>query len=64
MEPELEAMAGDWPADDRKSMAKKLKRWAKQLEFSAIILEIDASPGGGRRPAELRYLAKRFLSQN
>jgi hypothetical protein len=47
LEPELEEIAGLWPAAKRFEVARKLKRWAKQLRISALIM---ASDGRGQKP--------------
>lgn len=38
LEPELEALAGDWTPELRLRNARKFRRWFKQLEFSAYVL--------------------------
>ena len=55
MEPELEELAGDLTPGQRRAMAGKMKRWIKQLEFTALILEIDSAP----KPPETTAKGKR-----
>lgn len=61
LEPELEAIAGELDAHGRKRVAKKFKRWAHQLEVSAVILISDAAP---RPRRALRRLSPRRLLLN
>lgn len=61
MEPELEAIAGAMDPNQRREMAKKMARWSKQLEFTALILELDAAP---RRPGVLKRVSRRHLLLN
>lgn len=44
LKPELEEIAGDLNAWQRREMARKLRRWSRQLEISALILISDAAP--------------------
>ncbi len=44
LEPELEELAASWSPEKRRVMAKKLRRWARQLDVSAHILTSDHSP--------------------
>ena len=61
LEPELEEIAGDLNAWQRRGMARKLRRWARQLEISALILLADAAP---KPPPALRPIAPRRLVLN
>ena len=61
LEPELEERASLWTPTKRRAMAKKLERWAHQLEFSALILEAEAAP---KPPPRLKVLPPRKLALN
>lgn len=61
LEPDLEEIAGDLNASGRRAMAWKLRRWARQLDVSATIIDLDSAPT--RRPS-LRPLARRRLLWN
>ncbi|HUC84239.1 MAG TPA: hypothetical protein VL970_03525 [Candidatus Acidoferrales bacterium] len=61
LEPELEEIACLWPPAKRFEMARKFRRWARQLRISGMILFRDAHPGA--RPA-LRLLALRKARLN
>ena len=61
LEPELEEIAAFWPPAKRFEMARKFRRWARQLKVSGFILFQDAHPAG--RPA-LRYVALRKARLN
>lgn len=61
LEPELEQIAGDLGASQRKDMANKLRRWVKQLEFSSLILELDSAP---KPPPVFRPLPRSRLRLN
>ena len=63
LEPELEEIAGDWPAAKRFEMARKFARWAQQLKISAKIMTADAQGGRHQRP-DLRYVAPRKACLN
>jgi hypothetical protein len=63
LEPELEAVAGEWSEAKRRALARKLRRWAHQLEVSAAIMELDARRRNGRRPV-LRFVAPRQAALN
>jgi hypothetical protein len=41
MEPELEEIAGTLPVAARRQLAKKLRRWAHELEVSADVMARD-----------------------
>ena len=56
LEPDLEKFAGDLNAWQRRELARKFKRWARQLEITALIL-ISAS--GPRQRPLLRPLPRR-----
>jgi hypothetical protein len=58
LEPELQEIAALWPAAKRFEVAFKLKRWAKQLRISALIMASDGR-GQNRRPASVPNLPKR-----
>jgi hypothetical protein len=61
LEPELEEIAALWPAAKRFEMARKFRRWARQLRVSGFILFHDS-----HRPAprELPRLALRKVRLN
>jgi len=61
LEPELEEIAGFWPAAKRFEMARKFRRWARQLRVSAFILFHDSHRTS--RPA-LRFVAPRKARLN
>lgn len=46
LEPELEAIAGKWGAIHRLEMAKMFRRWAHQLEVSALMICRDVDDRG------------------
>jgi hypothetical protein len=56
LEPELEEIACLWPPAKRFEMARKFRRWARQLRISGLILFHDSHPG--ERPA-LRFISLR-----
>jgi len=61
LEPELEEIAALWPAAKRLAVARKFKRWARQLKVSAIIMihrETSASDRASRPPV-LKFVAPR-----
>jgi hypothetical protein len=43
LEPELEALAGDWAPEMRRIVAKKFRRWARELDVSAFIISQASS---------------------
>jgi hypothetical protein len=59
LEPELEEIANSLNAAQRRALASKLERWAKELRVSAFILERDAAPRP--RPALKRLAPRRLL---
>lgn len=61
LEPELEEIAALLTAPQRRIMAAKLSRWARELMVSAAIIDADAT--GYRRPS-LRPLTRRRLALN
>jgi hypothetical protein len=61
LEPALEELAADWPAWKRRAFAQKLRRWVRQLEVSAQILEAREQPSAAR---PLRRLPARKLVRN
>jgi len=61
MEPELEQIAGDLTASELKAMARKMRRWIRQLEIKAFILDRDAGP---RRRVSLPRVSQRHLILN
>ena len=61
LEPELEAIAAFWPAAKRFEMARKFRRWARQLKVSGFILFHDSHPAS--RPA-LRFVPRRKAGLN
>jgi hypothetical protein len=56
LEPELEEIASLWPPAKRFEMARKFRRWARQLRITGLILFYDSHPGS--RPA-LRIVSLR-----
>lgn len=58
LEPELEEIAALWPAAKRFEVADKLKRWAKQLKISALIMASDGR-GPGPKPVSVPVLSRR-----
>jgi hypothetical protein len=63
LEPELEAIAALWPAAKRFEVAQKLRRWAKQLRISAMIMASDGR-GPKPRPASVPSLPRRKAALN
>jgi hypothetical protein len=63
LEPELEKIAALWPAAKRFEVAQKLKRWAKQLRISAMIMASDGR-GPKARPASVPSLPRRKAALN
>jgi len=61
LEPELEEIAAFWPAAKRFEMARKFRRWARQLRVSGFILFHDSHPAS--RPS-LRFVALRKARLN
>lgn len=61
LEPELQEMAALWPAAKRFEVARKLKRWARQLNVSAKIMIRDAEV---RPPRGVRALPRRKAALN
>jgi hypothetical protein len=61
LEPELEQDACLWTAAQRRAAARKMRRWARQLEVSAFILERHAKP---RSKSSLRALKPEKLALN
>jgi hypothetical protein len=62
LEPELEEIAALWPAAKRFEAARKLRRWARQLAVSAMVMVNDARPSP-RRPG-VPTLARRKAAWN
>jgi len=60
MEPELEKIAGHFTSYERFALARKLIRWAQQLEISAKILSKPHSPD----PKKIRWVQTEFLKWN
>ena len=58
LEPELQEIAALWPAAKRFEVAHKLRRWAKQLKISALIMASDGR-GQNPKPASLPALPRR-----
>lgn len=54
LEPELEAEVCLFTPAERIALARKMRRWARQLEVSAFILIRDAAP---RRAAKLKFVS-------
>lgn len=61
LEPELEEECGSMRPIQRRKMARKLYRWAKQLWISAAIIEADEQP---KPKAQLKRLARAQLARN
>ena len=61
LEPELEAEASLWTPAQRRAAAKKMRRWARQLDISAVILERHTAP---RPKATLKPVPRRKLVLN
>jgi hypothetical protein len=61
LEPELEEIAALWPAAKRFEMARKFRRWARQLRVSGFILFHDSHQPA---PRELPFLALRKVRLN
>lgn len=53
LEPELEAIAGALSPFDRLWLAKKLRRWIRQLEVSARVLSAPPRRPGRRLPRQV-----------
>jgi hypothetical protein len=65
MEPILEEEAGLWTAKQCREEAKRLKRWARQLEMRATIMEIDFRRAYGAKPTPfLKAVPLRILIRN
>jgi hypothetical protein len=63
--PELEAIAGQLPALARRQLARDFKKWARQLEVSAFIMERDRRRACGPRPTPvLKRLPLHVLVRN
>lgn len=58
---ELEVEVSNMGARARREMAKKLRNWAHQLEFSAVILEVDAMP---KPLPKIKWLPPHKLKRN
>jgi len=61
MEPELEILARDMDPAGRRTLARKFRGWARDLEVSACIMEDEAKPRGKRK---LRRLRPEQLARN
>jgi len=61
LEPELEEIAALWPAAKRFEMARKFRRWARQLRVSGFILFHDSHQPA---PPALPFLALRKVRLN
>ncbi len=65
LEPALELRGVSlWTPAKRRIVAKKLKRWAHQLEFSALLLEAEAAAAGRPPQQRLKFLPPRKLALN
>jgi len=62
LEPELEEIAALWPAAKRFEMARKFRRWARQLRVSGFILFHDSHPTTS--PPSLRFVGLRKARLN
>lgn len=59
---ELEAEFGDCGPKQRREAAERFKKYVHQLEFSAMILEMDSKP---QTPAQrLKYFPAHKLKRN
>lgn len=58
---DLESETAGLPPKDLRTMASKFRNLAHQLEFKALIMEIDAMP---KPPKKLRRLPARKLRAN
>ena len=56
LEPTLESKVFCWPAWQRRELARKFERWARQLRVSAKMLDLDAAP---KPPPRLKSLPPR-----
>jgi hypothetical protein len=61
MEPELEQIAGMLPPAKRRQLAKKLRRWAHELEVSADVMARDEAY---RPPKTIPRLPSAALKRN
>lgn len=61
LEPELEEIAAFWSASKRFEMARKFRRWARQLRVSGFILFHDSHPVS---PPALRFVGLRKAGLN
>lgn len=61
LEPELEALAVEWDGPMRAILAKKFKRWARQLDLSARIMAKDE---GHKPPKRLGFLNLKVAVKN
>jgi len=64
LEPELEEIAGLWPANKRLDVARKFKRWAHQLQVSGRIMLRDAAAARGPRPTTVPSLCPKKAALN
>ena len=62
LEPELEEIAALWGVNKRFEMAKKFRRWGRQLRISGFIM-LHASHPGPKRPA-LQSVGPRKAARN
>jgi hypothetical protein len=60
LEPDLERLAGDWPPDEKRLLAKRLYRWSKQLWVSA---DVEDPPPVHRRRGFYRSKPGRFVAR-
>jgi len=56
LEPSLECKVGRWSAWQRRELARKFERWARQLRVSARMLDLDEAP---KPPPRLKALPTR-----
>jgi len=63
LEPELEEIAAFWPPAKRFEMARKFKRWARQLKVSGFILFHEAHPAA-HQPPSVQFVALRKVRLN
>ena len=61
LEPELEEDAALWTITQRRAAAKLYRRYARQLEVSANIMENLSAP---KPPPSLRFVCARILRRN
>ena len=56
LEPTLESKVSCWSSCQRRELARKFERWARQLRVSAKMLDLDDAP---KPPPRLKILTPR-----